>query len=180
MPGTRPGMTTTNIGALPNESSFPSRSGDLFLVGGLIHQAAEFAAIRNLQLEEPGLVGGVGIDQRRLAREFGVDLQYLARNRRIDVGGGLDRFHDGGGFCLLQGAADLRQFDEYDVAELGLRVIRHPDGSDIAFDAEPFVVGGVQRRHERSFSVYRRWERRASASRVAPVAGRALPRIRPR
>jgi hypothetical protein len=35
-------------------------------VRGLIHQAVEFASVSDLQLEKPGLAGGVGIDQRRL------------------------------------------------------------------------------------------------------------------
>ena len=109
-------------------------------VGGLIHQAAEFALVRNLQLEEPGLAAGVGIHQRGLGGERLVDLEHFARDRRVDVGGGLDRFDHGGGFRLLQAAADLGQFDEHDVAELRLRVIGDADGGDIALDAEPFVV----------------------------------------
>ena len=38
------------------------------LVGGLIHQAVEFALVRDLHFEKPGLAAGVGIDQRRLGR----------------------------------------------------------------------------------------------------------------
>jgi hypothetical protein len=74
----------------------------------------------------------------------------LTSSTSPEVGSGLHRFDDGGGFRLLQGASDFRQFDEHDVAELRLRVIRHPDGGDVAFDAEPFVVGGVKRRHAKS------------------------------
>ena len=38
----------------------------MLLVGGLIHQAVEFALVCDLQFEKPGLAAGVGIDQRRL------------------------------------------------------------------------------------------------------------------
>src|SRR5579871_704250 len=83
-----PGMTTEKC-----RSTFQSKlwgahsSRNMFLIGGLIHHAAEFVPVRDLQLEEPGAACGVRIDQRRLAREFVVDFQHLARNRRVDVGG---------------------------------------------------------------------------------------------
>src|SRR5713226_4769241 len=146
-------------------------------VSGLIHQAAEFALVCDLQLEKPRLAGGIRIDQRRLGCERAVDFQYFARNRRVDVGCRLDRFDYGGGFRLLQAAADLGQFDEHDVAELRLRIIGDADGGDVALDAEPFMVGGVKRRHFGSFSVYRCWERRGWLRPAAAGAVRAIRRI---
>src|SRR6266404_6204991 len=127
----------------------------VFRVGGLIHQAVEFALVSDLQFEKPRLAGGVGIDQRGLGRQGVIDLKYFAGDRRVDIGGGLDGFDHRGGFRLLQAAADLRQLDEYDVAELRLRIVGYPDGGDVALDTEPFVVGCEQRGHENSFSVYR-------------------------
>src|SRR5579862_428266 len=85
--------------------AFPWRSRDVLLIGGLIHQAVEFAFVCNFQLEEPGFTGRVGIDQRGLGDKLIVDFHHLAGNRRVDVGGGLDRFDDGDRFGLLQGAA---------------------------------------------------------------------------
>src|SRR6267142_5729933 len=41
-------------------------SGRVLGIGGFIHQAAEFAFVRNLELEEPCLAAGVGIYQRGL------------------------------------------------------------------------------------------------------------------
>jgi len=122
---------------------------------GLIHQAVEFAFVGDLHLEKPRLAAGVGIDQSRLGGERVIDLDYFARDWRVDVGGGLDGFDHRGGFRLLQAAADLRQFDEHDVAELRLRVIGDADGGDVALDGEPFVVVGEQRRHDKSSGVCR-------------------------
>src|SRR6201999_3950643 len=85
---------------------------------------------------------------------------------------------DGGGFRLLQAPADLRQFDKHHVAKLRLRVIANANGRDVAFDVEPFVIGGEQRGHDSASSVYgvsvcrfnvckfnvcKCWERTASA-----------------
>ena len=41
----------------------------------------------------------------------------------------------------------LPKFDEHDVAELRLRIVGDADGGDVALDAEPFVIGGVERGH---------------------------------
>src|SRR4051812_6820776 len=114
------------------------------LVGGFIHQAAKFVSIRDSELEEPRASAGIRIDQRGFARNSVVHLEHLARDRRVDVRRRLDRFHHGGGLRLLQGPPDLGQFDEDDVAKLRLRVVGDADGRDIAFDAQPLMVGGEQ------------------------------------
>src|SRR5258708_34323876 len=77
----------------------------VLLVRGLVHQAVEFAFVGKLDLEEPGLAGGVGIDERGLGSERLVDFRYFARNRRGDIGSRLDRFDHRGGSGLFQAAA---------------------------------------------------------------------------
>ena len=91
--------------------------------------------------------------ERGFGRQCLIDLDHFAGDRRIDVGSGFHKLNDGGYFRFLQVAADLRQFDEHDIAELRLCVIGNADGCDIAFDAEPFVIGGEQRGHDKLSSV---------------------------
>src|SRR4051794_9258689 len=89
-----PSRTTT-----PNmRSEFASSSRRMCLVRRFIHEAAELALVGHLDLEEPRLALRIRVYQRRLARELGVGLEHLTANRRVDIRGGLDRFHDGGGF----------------------------------------------------------------------------------
>ncbi len=71
-------------------------------VGGFVHQAVELALVGDLHLEEPRRLRRIGVHQRGLGGERVVDLDDFAGERRVDVGGGLDRFDDGGGFGLLQ------------------------------------------------------------------------------
>src|SRR4051812_48555845 len=70
----------TGSSAFADDDSEDGVAGCLFitsrrmcLVGGLIHQAAEFALVRDLELEEPRLAAGVGIHQRGLGGERFVD-----------------------------------------------------------------------------------------------------------
>src|SRR5581483_3629688 len=156
-------------GAFMSASLFNAVSGRVRLVGGFIHQPAELASVGDLHLEEPGLAGSVGIDKR------GLGLEHLVRDRRIDVGGGLDRFDHRCGFGLLQVAADLGQLDKHDITELRLGIIGDPDGCDIALDAEPFVIGGEEGGHGWSFSACRCWERREWRQRAGAGAARAPP-----
>src|SRR4029077_11728718 len=102
------------------------------LVGGFIHQAVKLAAVGDLQFEKPCLAARIGIDHSGLGIDRIVDFEHFAGNRCVDVGGGFDRFDHGGGFRLLQVAADLRQFDENDVAELGMRGVGPPGGGEVA------------------------------------------------
>src|ERR1700743_2510881 len=54
--------------------AFMTSSRDVLGVGGFIHQPAEFAFVRDLQLEEPGFATGIGIDQRGRRGERLIDI----------------------------------------------------------------------------------------------------------
>jgi hypothetical protein len=64
-------------------------------------------------------------------------------DRRVDVRGRLDRFHN----CRLasagQMAAGIGHLDENHVAELALREIGDSDRGDIAVDPDPLMLLGV-------------------------------------
>ena len=104
-------------------------------VGGSVEQAVDIGGVGWLELEQPGGVG-VLIDQLRRGRNGGIDFDHRAGDRRVDVGGGLDRFDHGGFLFGGERLADVWQFDENEVAEQFLRVVGDPDGDRaVSFDA---------------------------------------------
>ena len=79
------------------------------------------------------------IEGFRLVSQRGVDFGHFARNRRVDIGNGLHRFHRPEAGALLQLRAHLGQIDVDDVAEFLLCVIGDPDRRRVPFRADPLV-----------------------------------------
>ena len=97
--------------------------GDLRLVGRGVEQAAHAGGVVRPDLEKPGAVG-VLIHQFGLVGRGLVDRRHLAGQRRVDVRGGLHRFDDCAFLALGHVPADLGQFEEDDVAEQFLGILR--------------------------------------------------------
>ena len=85
---------------------------------------------------------GLFVDEFGICGERAVGFDDLAADRRVDVAGRLDGFDDGAGFAGFDFAADLRDFGEDDVSQLGLGVVADADGGDVAREADPFVAFG--------------------------------------
>src|SRR5882757_2979334 len=95
---------------------------DVLLVGLGRKQRVERARVGWLDAEHPCRVR-VGVDAFRRILERVVDRGHRACDRRVDVGGGLDRFDHRTGLLRCELAADLRQLDEYNVAKRLLREV---------------------------------------------------------
>src|SRR5690606_17482395 len=86
----------------------------------------------------------LGVDGFGLGVEVLVDGDHLSGHRGVDVRGGLHRFDHRDLFTLGDAAADRRQFDEHDVAELILGEVGDADGhATVALHAGPLVALGV-------------------------------------
>ena len=69
---------------------------------------------------------------------------HTSRDGAIDVGGGLDRFDDGASLAQGELAIDLRHFDEHQIAERGLRMVRDADlDLTVRQRPHPLVAFGV-------------------------------------
>ncbi len=118
------------------------------VVGGLavgvgVEQLVVGASVARGQLEQPGAVG-ILVDRVGRVGDRLVDGGDGARDRRVDVAGGLDRFDHGGVVARGECLADLRQFDEHDVAQRVLRVFGDAHGqAAVFFAAHPFMGFGV-------------------------------------
>jgi hypothetical protein len=92
-----------------------------------VSRVSSSPAIVRLDAEQPG---GIGVGIHRFRRIDGglVGGDHLARHRRVDVRGGLHRFDHGAFLAGLDLAADVRQFEEDDVAQRFLGVVGDADG----------------------------------------------------
>src|SRR5262249_42922938 len=102
------------------------------LVGGLVHGLVHLALVAEAKLEEPASAQGIAVDGGRLIGKRLIHLDHLTGSGREDLACRLHRFHHGDLLALLRLAADLRELDEYHVAELRLRIVRDADGADVA------------------------------------------------
>src|SRR5437899_5986440 len=83
-----------------------------------------------LELEDPALAEGVGVDELRLGRELVVHGADPSGHRRVEVARRLDRLDDAEGLPRRELAAGAGQLQEYDVAQLRLREICDADRSE--------------------------------------------------
>ncbi len=113
-----------------------------FAVGGFVHQRVHRRHIVDAQAVEPALALRIGVDARRMGNDILVDFDDFASDRRADFGGRLDRFENGGALARLQSRADLRQFDEDEIADLPGGMTGDADDGDIAIELEPFMGAG--------------------------------------
>jgi hypothetical protein len=126
---------------VPSASSFRSfERYEKCLVLLRAHEIVEFLGRAEFQAEEPALAFGLLIDRTGPGTERIVDGDDLAARGRIDVARRLDRFYNRRIAALLDLAADLRQLDIDDVAELLLCMLGDPDGRNVAVEPDPFVV----------------------------------------
>ena len=109
-------------------------------VRGLVHERVHLARVAHLDLDEPAVLERRRVDEVRRVLERAVDLDDLARDRRVDVRRGLDRLDGPEGLALLDLVADLGQVDEDDVAERVRRVVRDADRRDAAVDLGVLVA----------------------------------------
>src|SRR5215831_20159411 len=117
--------------------------GSGFLVGVSIEEFLHVGGVVGLHAEHPG-GERVGVDLLGRIAQRGVGGDHLARERRIDVGGGLHRLHHAHGLAGLHLAANRGRLHEHDVAELLLRVVGDADRHGaVALAAHPFVGLGV-------------------------------------
>src|SRR5690606_4725696 len=115
-----------------------------FVVTGLVEETGKLAFIGKLQLEQPAFAFRSLIDKSRIACDGFIDFDHFAIDRRINVGSGLDRFHNHNALALGCRAADVRQLDENEVTQLFLCVDRNADSGNAVFNADPLVIFGEQ------------------------------------
>src|SRR5215208_3626994 len=107
----------------------------LVLVGG-----EEGGFFCDAELDDPTLSVRVLVDVLGRIFEGGVDLDDLAAHRGVEVRYGLDALDGTEGFAGVEGSSLVRQFEEDDVAEFVLGVIRDAYGRGIALYADPLVA----------------------------------------
>ena len=116
---------------------------DEFVVVGRRHQRSQVGGqIAWLDLEEPGIVGALVDDFRRVF-ERAIHLDYLAADRRQHILRRLDRLHGGRLLAGRDRFAHFRQVHVDDVAQCILGVVGDADDDDVALDARPFVALGI-------------------------------------
>ena len=93
--------------------------------------------------ENPAFAVRVGVDEGGVVLQRFIDRDNGSRDGRLDVPGGFDRFHDGGGRFGLHFGPDLGQFDINHVGQLGLGVVGDADARLAVFEADPVVCFGI-------------------------------------
>src|SRR4030095_14291208 len=106
----------------------------------------------------------IRVDQFGLVLEHPVDLDDLARDRRIELRHRLDRLDRAERLPGLQPLPDLRQSHGDDIAELLLSVVGYADLAAIAGKLDPLMVFGVLERRRIS---HRTSQNRSTASTTA-------------
>src|SRR5260370_24383853 len=108
------------------------------LVRVLVHEVFGQLA-RNLQLEDPAIAVGVGVDQLGHARQLVVDAGHAPRDRGVKVAGGLHRLHDPETLARLELATRAGQFEKNNIPKLRLREVGDAYGDGLTIDRDPFV-----------------------------------------
>src|SRR6266496_1016500 len=103
--------TSSPAGSCPAESA--QLAANELLVGGRVQEALRLAGVRDLEDDHPSLPVRVLVHDLRRVLE---------------------------GLVRLDGLAGLRELDVHNVRELGLRVVRDPDGRPLPLEAGPLVV----------------------------------------
>src|SRR6476661_5859535 len=104
--------------------SVSCRGPYLRVVGLLVPQRGDLGRIGNLELEKPAVAQRIGGDKRRIGNDRLVDLDDLARHRRVHLGGRLDRLNHCGRRAFGEAFAGWRQLDKDQITELLLSMWR--------------------------------------------------------
>ena len=104
---------------------------------------SRFRCLTGFDLKNPSLAIRIAVDEFRMLREFRVGGGDFATDGRVNIAGGLDRFHHRAGFAGLHLASDGRRLYEHDVGQFVLGVVADADGGGVALNAQPFVGFGV-------------------------------------
>src|SRR2546423_2798668 len=120
-------------------------------------ELVSLVGIAEPDLDHPAVVVRGGVDQCRLLVESVIDLDDLAADGRIELRDRLHRLDSTEDVVLAEVAADLRQLDKHDVAQLALRIIRNPNGDDVLVIGRFYVLVlfGIQQ----IFRDVRHWRR---------------------
>ena len=107
-------------------------------------QAGGLTGLAGPQAEEPALGEGRRVDGLRRIGQRGIDLEHLAVDRRVDIGGCLGGLDHHAGLARAHLAAGLGQVDIDQFAQriLGMEGDADGDGA-VAVVAQPLVAGGV-------------------------------------
>ena len=109
----------------------------------IVEQTVEHALIGGLDLEQPALAVGVGVDQLGLGVQRLVDRGHRAADRCVDVAHGLGRLQLPHCVPGRDSGAGLGQGHVDDVAELVLGIVGDADAQDAVALPNPLVLCGV-------------------------------------
>ena len=128
---------------LPITYTVAGSADQLAVVGGG-EQPGSIGRIGQLELDHPAVRVRGRIDLLRGSIQGLVDLDDRARERGIDIGGGLDRFNDAKRVAGFVDRANLGQLNKGDVAQAVLGVVGNTDHRGaIGRREQPFVGLGV-------------------------------------
>ena len=111
----------------------------VLLVGVRSEEVVELGRVLDLELDEPGLALGFGVDQSGLVGELLVDLDDGPGNGGVDVGCRLDGFDGTETIALVEVVSDFGEVDEDDVPQRGLGKVGDSASPDVPLDLDVLV-----------------------------------------
>ena len=111
-------------------------------VAGRVEQLGNRGRFGGLQSIEPVAVG-IGVDFFRRGDNRIIDREHDAGDRRVDVGGSLDRFDDGAGLARRERATHCGRSEDNEVAQrrrrtgAGTRGLQRGGGASVVWNPYP-------------------------------------------
>src|ERR1700722_9645248 len=114
-----------------------------YLVFARRQQAHGLHAGCGTQAKQPAACIGLAVDQLGGLLQLAVDRHDCSCDRRVDIGGGLDRLDHRACFSNAEVTSDIRQLDEHQVAERALSMIADADlHRPVRQRPEPLMTAG--------------------------------------